>query len=268
MRFVKLCLSHLPLSLFGKAIAVQATGKTFINSIGMEFILIPAGSFLMGSDKEKETYAQINETPQHRVGISKPFYLGKCEVTQKQWEAVMGNNPGGCKRCSNPVVNVSWDDVQVFIHRLNEREGHDRCRLPTEAEWEYACRAGTKSRYSFGDDSGSLDRYAWYGKGIFGRRKRHHDVDPHPVGQKLPNPWGLYDMHGNVWEWVQDWYDTNYYQDSPSIDPTGPSLGLRRVSRGGAWHCDTLGCRSAYRDFVSPDSRNLSLGFRLAFSPK
>jgi formylglycine-generating enzyme required for sulfatase activity len=258
MRVVLTCLSLLSLFLSGGAYSVQAAEKTYTNSIGMEFILIPAGSFTMGADKNFEA-ADDDETPQHRVSISKPFYLGKYEVTQAQWTAVMGSNPSNFKDRSNPVEHVSWDDVQVFIRRLNQQEGHNRYRLPTEAEWEYAARAGSTGAYSFGDDADSLGRYGWYGGNSGGKT--------HPVGQKEPNAWGLYDMHGNVFEWVQDWYGTGYYSNSPVNDPGGPSSGSFRVIRGGGWNFIAQGCRSGLRFNYSPAYRHFIIGFRLALSP-
>ncbi|GHU48587.1 hypothetical protein AGMMS50289_25360 [Betaproteobacteria bacterium] len=186
--------------------------------------------------------------------------LGKYEVTQGEWEAVMGSNPSKFNGRSNPVEQVSWDDVQTFIQRLNAKEGTRKYRLPTEAEWEYAARAGTKSTYSFGDDAGQLGAYAWY-----------HDNSgnqTHPVGQKKPNPWGLYDMHGNVLEWVNDWYDESYYSRSASNDPAGPSSGRLRVLRGGSWLGSAGFLRSAYRiNHFTPDNRYGIIGFRLARSP-
>jgi formylglycine-generating enzyme required for sulfatase activity len=172
----------------------------------------------------------------------------------------MGNNPSRFKGRNNPVEQVSWDDVQVFICRLNEREGHDRYRLPTEAEWEYAAKAGTTGVYSFGDDEDSLGRYAWYWD--------NSGNETHPVAQKQPNPWGLYDMHGNVWELVQDWYSDKYYSNSPSSDPRGPSSGSSRVLRGGCWISYAPSCRAAYRCINAPDPRSGSYGFRLALSPE
>jgi formylglycine-generating enzyme required for sulfatase activity len=173
----------------------SAARERITNIIGMEFVLIPAGSFTMGDDGES---ADDDEKPRHRVTISQPFYLGKYEVTQMQWAVVMGNNPSRFKELSNPVENVSWNDVQEFIRRLNQMLlGARKYRLPTEAEWEYAARAGTTSAYSFGDDAGNLYRYAWY--------KGNSEDKTHPVGQRDPNAWGLHDMHGNVWEWVEDW---------------------------------------------------------------
>ncbi|MDR1921073.1 MAG: formylglycine-generating enzyme family protein [Candidatus Adiutrix sp.] len=228
---------------------------SYANRIGMEFVLIPAGEFMMGSpDADKEAFD--GEKPQHRVTISQPFYLGKYAVTQAQWEAVMGNNPSFFKGLSNPVERVSWEDVQEFIKKLNQKEGTSKYRLPTEAEWEYAARAGTTSRYSFGDDAEALGRYAWYWD--------NSGMTTHPVGGKEPNGWGLYDMHGTVWEWVQDWYGD--YAGSSATDPQWPSSGSYRVNRGGSWLSYARYCRSASRDSRSPDSRGLILGFRLAFS--
>ncbi|MDR1043800.1 MAG: formylglycine-generating enzyme family protein [Candidatus Adiutrix sp.] len=237
--------------------ASLAAEKTYTNSLGMDFTLVPAGSFTMGADKDLEN-ANYNETPQHRVSISQPFYLGAYEVTQAQWTAVMGNNPSKFKGRSNPVEMVSWNDAQAFIQRLNAKEGHNRYRLPTEAEWEYAARAGTTSAYSFGDDEDSLGRYAWYWD--------NSDEKTHPVGQKQPNAWGLYDMHGNVDEWVQDWYGN--YSSSSVTDPKGPSSGSDRVFRGGSWFCSAQGCRAALRFNFSPDYRVDFIGFRLALSPE
>jgi formylglycine-generating enzyme required for sulfatase activity len=231
--------------------------KTFTNSIGMEFVLIPAGSFIMGSFENDEN-AFGDEKPQHKVTISKPFYLGKYEVIQGQWEAVMGNNPSEFKGRCNPVEQVSWHDAQVFIRRLNQREGHNCYRLPTEAEWEYAARAGTTSAYSFGDDTGSLGCYAWYWD--------NSGKKTHPVGQKQPNAWGLYDMHGNVWEWVQDW--AGAYSSDAATDYQGPSSGSGRVFRGGCWRISARYCRSAFRFDISPSGCGDFLGFRLALSPE
>jgi formylglycine-generating enzyme required for sulfatase activity len=238
------------------------TDKTFTNSIGVEFVLIPAGSFTWGAEIQESKNA-FDETirgkiPARKVSISKPFYLGKYEVTQEQWYAVMGNNPAEFKGWKNPVEKVSWNDVQMFIQRLNAKEGTNKYRLPTEAEWEYAARAGTKSMYSFGDDLGQAGQYAWY--------KDNSGVRTHPVGQKQPNPWGLYDMHGNVWEWVQDWYGN--YPRSAVTDPVGPSGGDRRVLRGGSWGYAGHYLRSARRGSDVPDGRRYgSYGFRLTRSP-
>jgi formylglycine-generating enzyme required for sulfatase activity len=240
--------------------SAKAADKIYINSIGMEFVLIPSGSFIMGS-LDNDLNAGNNEKPAHKVIISKPFYLGKYEVTQAQWEAVMGNNPSRFKGSNNPIERVIWEEIQAFIQRLNQKEGHDRYRLPTEAEWEYAARAGTTSMYSFGDNADSLGRYAWCGGNSGGVT--------HPVGQKESNAWGLYDMHGNVWEWVQDWYSDKYYSSSPPSDPRGPSSGSHRVERGGGWRGFTEDCRPAIRNHDTPDTRRIDIaGFRLALSPE
>jgi len=230
----------------------------FTNSVGMEFVLIPAGEFDMGSPDDEEGRFD-EEGPVHRVKISKPFYLGKYVVTQRQWKEVRGKNPsqfGGCDDC--PVENVSWDDLRGFIKRLNKKEGTDKYRLPTEAEWEYAARAGTRTRYSFGDDESMLGEYGWYDENA-GEKTR-------PVGQKKPNPWGLYDVHGNVWEWVQDRWHENY--DGAPLDGSAWESGGsgRRIQRGGGWHTSARRCRSANRIGYSPEIRFYNIGVRLVMS--
>ena len=226
-------------------------GQSITNRLGMKFVRIPAGSFNMGSNS-----GNSDEKPVHRVTISKPFYMQTTEVTQAQWRAVMGSNPSNFKGDARPVEKVSWIDVQEFIRKLNAKEGSDKYRLPTEAEWEYAARAGSQSKYCFGDDAGRLGDYAWYDSNSGNKT--------HAVGQKKPNGWGLYDMHGNVWEWVQDWYGENYYSSSSSTDPSGPSSGSYRVYRGGSWDSPTGNCRSAFRGRYDPGYRYYDLGFRLA----
>ncbi|MEW5912374.1 MAG: SUMF1/EgtB/PvdO family nonheme iron enzyme, partial [Thermodesulfobacteriota bacterium] len=228
----------------------------FTNSVGMEFALIPAGSFMMGSPESDEDGYE-GERPQHRVEITKPFYLGVTEVTQGQWKAVMGNNPSYYfKQCGDdcPVEGVSWSDAQEFIRRLNRREGKELYRLPTEGEWEYACRAGSSTRYSFGDSESALGDYGWY--------RSNSGMGTHPVARKKANAWGLYDMHGNVWEWVSDWYGS--YSASPTRDPQGPSSGSARVIRGGSWNYFPRLLRSADRLRSDPSNRNLNVGFRVA----
>ena len=224
---------------------------------GMEFVGIPPGEFLMGSTSG---YAYDHEKPVAQVRISQGFYLGKYEVTQAEWQAVMGNNPSefsGCGRC--PVEQVSWEDVQVFIGRLNARSGGGRYRLPTEAEWEYAGRAGTTTDTYAGEITNPygndpvLNGIAWY-RGNSGGRTQ-------PVGQKAPNGFGLYDMLGNAWEWAGDWYGT--YPGGAVTDPAGPGSGSRRVIRGGGWFNDARDCRSAYRSGNPPGDRSRLLGFRL-----
>jgi len=225
-----------------------ASPRELTNSLGIAFVLIPSGFFMMGS-----TTGNPNEQPVHQVRISTAFYLGQYEVTQAQWQAVMGKNPSSFKGDPNlPVESVSWEDVQEFIRRLNARESGGRYRLPTEAEWEYAARAGSTTAYSFGDRQRFGD-YAWFLLNSGGTT--------HPVGQKLANAWGLYDMHGNVWEWVQD--VNGAYASAPFTDPLGPPLGSDRVFRGGAFSSDARGCRSASRSRTKPERRNVFLGFRL-----
>jgi formylglycine-generating enzyme required for sulfatase activity len=231
------------------------SSKTLRNGLGMEFVLIPAGEFMMGSNN-----GDSDEKPVHQVRISTPFYLGQYEVTQGQWQAIMGQNPSYFKgevtlEATVPVENVSWEDVQEFLRRLNAREGGPKYRLPTEAEWEYAARAGTSTAYSFGDSERQLGEYAWYNDNAGGKT--------HPVGQKKPNTWGLYDMQGNVWEWVQDWYGKDTYTSAAVTDPQGPASGSFRVYRGGGWYGTARNCRSADRFNVAPGGRYGSLGFRL-----
>jgi len=227
---------------------------TTINSIGMELVLIPPGSFRMGGDKKLEQ-AEDHETPRHIVKISQTYFLGKYEVTQIQWSEIMNNNPSEFVDDKRPVERVSWNDVKVFIQKLNTKEETNKYRLPTEAEWEYAARAGSESSYAFGSDTIMLSQFAWYRKNSGGKT--------HPVGQLNPNVWGLYDMHGNVHEWCQDWFDRQYYSQSASNAPLGPSTGLAKALRGGDWGSEDWYCRSASRSLSSPDRRSNRLGFRL-----
>jgi formylglycine-generating enzyme required for sulfatase activity len=222
--------------------------------ITIKLVLIPAGKSVMGSP-DSEQGRRKDEGPQHEVVISRPFYMGVTEVTQTQYQAVMGNNPSEFKGPRNPVENVSWNYATEFCKKLSEKT-RQAVRLPTEAEWEYACRAGSNTKFCFGDANEGLGDYAWYGDNT-GRTTQ-------PVGQKKPNAWGLYDMHGNVWEWCADWYGD--YPKGVVTDPQGPASGTYRVLRGGCWFYDPFLCRSAYRDSDSPDYRYGHCGFRVVVS--
>ena len=249
------------LGFFVQVDLLLATFSIAEREMSMEFVWIEPGVFQMGSP-DTEPGRHTDEGPVHEVEISQGFYLGKYEVTQGQWEAVMGTTPwagkwGVQEHPSHPAVHISWDDVRVFIGRLNAAEGDLLYRLPSEAEWEYACRAGSTTRWSFGDDESELTDYAWYDVNA----KDAGENYAHPVGTKLPNPWGLYDMPGNVREWVQDRYDSNYYNSSPRVDPPGPTSGSGRVLRGGSFSTDAEQLRSADR-FEFSDSYN-DIGVRL-----
>jgi len=230
---------------------VEPGNVLITNSIGMKMVLIPAGEFMMGSP---EGEGGTLERPQHRVRITKPFYLGVYEVTQEQYEKVMGANPSEFLGPTRPVERVTWDGAVNFCRKLGQQEGKSY-RLPTEAEWEYACRAGTTTQYGFGDDVSALGEYAWYNKNA---------KSTHPVGGKRANGWGLYDMHGNVREWCADWHAPGYYAVSPAEDPIGPDSGTTRVLRGGAWTDRPVVLRSGFRDCVKPVTRRSVSGFRAA----
>ena len=198
--------------------------------------------------------AESDEKPAHPVTLAQPFYMGKFVVTQEQYQQVSGTNPSHFKSQDNPVEQVSWDDAQAFCKKLTEQT-KQTIRLPTEAEWEYSCRAGTKSTYYSGDMETDLARVAWY--------DANSKSTTHPVGQKEPNAFGLYDMHGNVWQWCQDWYGEDYYGKSATENPQGPAHGAGRVLRGGSWFDDSVFCRSAFRFWVDPVSRFNHIGFRV-----
>ena len=220
---------------------------------GIPFVWIPPGTFRMGSFPD-ETGRHDDEDP-HIVVLTKGFWLGKTEVTQAQWKSVMGNNPSAFADDAAPVENVTWKDCADFIDKLN-KIGPYGFRLPTEAEWEFACRAGSLGVYSFGNDARELNAHAWY--------KDTSGTSTHPVGLKSANAWGLHDMHGNVWEWCQDYYDA--YPAKRITDPTGPAYGQRHVLRGGAWSTEASDCRCARR-FVFLEGYFLptnNLGLRLA----
>lgn len=243
------------LSLSGFRIADAGQLENHVNSIGMKFVRIPAGTFTMGENPPLSE-GKGDEHPAHEVTISKGFYICAHEVTQKQWRDVMGANPSRHKGDDHPVDSVSWNDAQEFIKLLNQREGHNRYRLPSEAEWEYAARAGTKTRYFWGNDAGKLSDHAWV-------KANANDVT-HPVGTKKPNAFGLYDTSGNVREWVNDWYDDEHYAKSPKTDPKGPLSGYGRAYRGGSKDGMEFPTRSSYRWRETPDTRAQNLGFRLA----
>ena len=235
----------------------------FENELGMRFVLIPAGNFLMGSP-EDEAGRQDDET-QHEVTISRGFWLGEYEITQGQWESAMGTTPwSGLYNLqedpSHPAIYISWEHVDELTARLNEHEGAEVYRLPTEAEWEYACRAGTTARWSFGDSLSDLKDYAWY----LVNAANVGLMYAQPVGTRLGNPWGLFDMTGNVWEWTSDWYDAEYYQYSPVDDPKGPASGTHHVKRGGCLHDNDRFNRIAFRIGDAPSYRKgPHLGFRV-----
>jgi formylglycine-generating enzyme required for sulfatase activity len=253
--------------------------KEITSSIGMKLVLIPRGTFQMGSPPS-EKGSEDNER-QHEVTLTRDYYLGAFEVTQAQYQEVMGNNPSHFQgdnvaerhpqtgrvvkevdSSSHPVETVSWEDAVEFCKRLSalpeEKKAGRVYRLPTEAEWEYACRAGSKTAFSFGDNPDSLGAHAWF--------EENSGDSAHPVGEKNPNAWGLYDMHGNVWEWCRDWYGE--YPEGAVSDPPGPKEGSRRVIRGGGWFGVAARCRSAFRYGGIPSLRSDcdGFGFRVALS--
>jgi formylglycine-generating enzyme required for sulfatase activity len=256
------------LSIGTVGMAMAQASKEITNSIGMKLVLIPKGTFQMGSPIE-EAGADDDEE-QHQVTISNDYYLGVTEVTQGQYEKVMGTNPSYFQKrvirksdsSMYPVEQVSWEDAVKFCKKLSdlpeEKAAGRVYRLPTEAEWEYACRAGSKTAYSFGEGSKSLGDYAWF--------DGNSNNQTHPVGEKKANAWGLYDMHGNVWEWCSDWYGE--YPKGAVSDPVGPREGSYRVFRGGCWLNVAADCRSACRNGYDPSLRfGGNGGFRVALSP-
>ena len=223
------------------------TGRKETNRFNMAFVEISPGNFCMGSDSDQ---ADSNERPIHNVILTKPFKIQMTEVTQSQWESVMGSNPSYFKGGNLPVESVSWNDCQLFIQKLNVLEPNEGYRLPTEAEWEYACRSG-----SVEDRYGYFAEIAWCGMTTI-----------HPVGKKFPNAWGLFDMLGNVWEWCSDKY--GYYTIFLSINPTGSFSGTYRVIRGGCWAAEADCSRASSRRAVSPDTKEYFIGLRLAKDSK
>ena len=235
-------------------------GDPVVNKVGMLLVPIPAGEFQMGS-LDSDLAASRPEKPQHQVKITKPFYLSVYDVTQQQYEKVMGVRPWKSQDFVQegpdyPATYVNHDDAVEFCRKLSEREGVEY-RLPTEAQWEYACRAGTTTVYSFGDDASKLGEYAWYDENASDIGERY----AHRVGQKLPNPWGLYDMHGNVWEWCQDWH-ASYGSEKIVSDPIGPAQGRSRLLRGGSFFNRSSNVRSASRYNTQPSNRDDGGGFR------
>jgi formylglycine-generating enzyme required for sulfatase activity len=260
-----------------KSTVGDSSGKKLLeNSIGMKFVLIPKGTFLMGSPPDEE--GRDDDERQHEVTMTRDFRIGVHEVTQSQYKRVMGKNPSyftgdevaerdpkngrvvrDVDSANLPVDYVSYDDAVEFCRRLSELHEESvakrRYRLPTEAEWEYACRAGAKTAFSFGNDAADLGLHAWY--------YSNSNNMSHAVGGKKPNAFGLYDMHGNVLEWCSDWYDENYYASSPGTDPKGPDSGTHRVLRGGSWGPVPYYVRCALRFHLTPDNRHGLIGIRL-----
>ena len=240
--------------------------KEIINSIGIKLVLIPNGTFMMGSPIEEE--GRYDNEVQHKVTISKDYYLGVTEVTQGQYAKVMGTNPSKFQKqvilnkdsSMYPVEKVTWEDAVSFCKRLSELPDEKSAgrvyRLPTEAEWEYACGAESETAFSFGVSSKLSEDFAWF---------ENSNKQTHPVGQKKPNALGLYDMHGNVFEWCGDWF--NEYPKGAVSDPTGPKEGVLRVFRGGSWEFGAASGRSATRFFTAPFGRGDWIGFRVALSP-
>ena len=217
-----------------------------------DFVTIQPGTFKMGCSAG-DMRCDPDENPPHQVKLTKPYQLAKYEVTQAQWKAVMGDsNPSRFKGDTLPVENISFDQVQEFLKRLNARNDGFAYRLPTEAEWEYAARAGT-----LGPNTGPLDEVAWH--------LGNSEMKSHPVGQKKPNAWGLYDMEGNVYEWTNDWFFD--YEEDAVTDPRGPETGFERVPRGGSWNSTPVGVRTSNRNKLEPDAGDFNIGFRVARDP-
>ena len=227
-------------------------------AVSLDLVWIPAGVFQMGSPFN-EPGRFITEGRRHQVTLTRGYWIGKFPVTQQQWERVTGDNPSHFKGPRLPVTQVSWDDCQRFVKALNLiLATHDlTAALPTEAQWEYACRAGTATRFWPGERVTDLARAGWFAG--------NSDDQPHPVGEKAVNPWGLYDVHGNVWQWCQDWLAP--YPPESAVDPHGPAAGDERVLRGGAWSAEPDVCRAAYRFSYPPTYRIMTAGLRLVLTP-
>jgi len=243
------------------AVSIPKPGDVITNSIGMKLVWIPPGEFMMGSPPS-ESKRDNDEGPVHKVKITQGFWMGQYEVTQDQYQAVMSNNPSHFKGDNLPADTISWNEATEFCRKLSQREGKTY-RLPSEAEWEYACRAGTATPFYFGETIGS-DQANYYSNDDDGNNsKGQYREQTVPVGSFKANAFGLFDMHGNVWEWCQDWYDSNYYSSSPVEDPQGPDIGSQRVSRGGSWVDGLLAFRSAIRNRNAPTVARVNLGFRV-----
>jgi len=226
----------------------STTSKKIVDDFLGKFIKIAPGEFFMGTEN-----GHLDEKPVHKVIISKAFEICATEVTQAQWQMIMDNNPSSFKGAKLPVENVSWEETQQFIELINMLSPSYNYRLPTEAEWEYAAKAGSNDDYA-----GDLEKLAWYEANSGGKT--------HPVGRKQPNAWGLYDVHGNVQEWCQDWYDT--YSSETVTDPPGPESGSEKVIKGGGWHSLAASCRCASRVIGLPINHYFYVGFRLVRTPK
>ncbi|OHE80368.1 MAG: hypothetical protein A2107_08005 [Verrucomicrobia bacterium GWF2_62_7] len=243
-------------------------------AVKMRMVYIPTGQFWMGGEDSSERTTR-DERPRHQVSITKGFYMGMTEVTQREWKAVTSRNPSKYEGDDRPVERVSWIDCLQFIHQINARgQGLCELRLPTEAEWEYCCRAGTTTTYPWGENRLDVARFGNIGDQSIKRKfpdavtldfNDGHAVTA-PVATYEPNRWGLYDMIGNILEWCQDCYDENYYQVSPSQNPTGPSRGAARMTRGAAWNSTTNVIRPSYRQAATPDFNGDHLGLRLAMT--
>ena len=231
--------------------------QTFtVKGVNFEMVAVEGGTFTMGATEEQGSDVYDDEKPTHQVTLSS-YYIGKTEVTQELWQAVMGSNPSNFSGTNLPVERVSWNDCHTFVTKLNALTGKN-FRLPTEAEWEYAARGGNKRKGYKYSGSNTIDDVAWYDS--------NSSSKTHPVATKAPNELGIYDMSGNVYEWCSDWYSSSYYSSSSQTNPTGPTSGSLRVGRGGSWHTDARYCRVSYRNYYLPVNSNYYLGLRLCLS--
>ena len=242
------------------AVASAPSGRTYtVPSINYKMVYIPPGTFMMGSPSSEPK--RDGDERQHKVTLTKGFYMGATEVTQGQWKNIMGSNPSGFKGDNRPVENVSWNDCQKFIRKLNRQEGRNKYRLPTEAQWEYACRAGTTTPFYTGNCISTNQANYDGNYPMPGCSKGRYRKKTLTVASFSPNAWGLYDMHGNVWEWCEDCGGD--YPSGHVTDPEGPSSGSTRVFRSGSWHNSAGTMRSANRNGYFPDTRGNDMGFRV-----